>query len=280
VKAIRALIGLILAVSTLSLVVDQLGGITVQAAPQMEPAVAIAPSPSPKLPPRIFKREKTPKPDAPTPDAPAPTPAAQAKPKAELIAHIPRDLSITTKPGRGRVIGTMPSGSKYFGEPIKAWVMKTKDGDRYGKVTIPWSGSRNLGWIDLKGVQTARNPITVHADLSEHRIRVKRFGKKVVSFPAATGASSSPTPPGRYFVTDRVDIPGGGSFGTYAFGLSGIQTNLPPGWTGGDQLAIHGTSDPGSIGTSASAGCLRVSEGALDRLKPLLVEGTPVIIKR
>jgi L,D-transpeptidase-like protein len=75
-----------------------------------------------------------------------------------------------------------------------------------------------------------------------------------------------------------VAFPRGGALGTFAFGISGIQTDLPAGWDGGDQLAIHGTDDPGSIGTSASAGCLRVSERVLDRLRPLLQPGTPVVI--
>jgi hypothetical protein len=35
---------------------------------------------------------------------------------------------------------------------------------------------------------------------------------------------------------------------------------------------------PPSIGRSTSAGCLRVSERMLDRLKPLLDLGTPVLI--
>jgi lipoprotein-anchoring transpeptidase ErfK/SrfK len=50
------------------------------------------------------------------------------------------------------------------------------------------------------------------------------------------------------------------------------------GWSGGDQLAIHGTNDPGSIGTPASAGCLRVSAPALWVLKRALRPGTPVVI--
>jgi lipoprotein-anchoring transpeptidase ErfK/SrfK len=67
--------------------------------------------------------------------------------------------------------------------------------------------------------------------------------------------------------------------GSFAFGISGIQPRLPAGWNGGDQLAIHGTNAPWTIGTSASAGCIRVSEAALDRLLPLLLQGTPVLIR-
>jgi lipoprotein-anchoring transpeptidase ErfK/SrfK len=120
----------------------------------------------------------------------------------------------------------------------------------------------------------------VKADLSRHSITVMQMDKVIMRFRAATGAPNSPTPTGRFFVTDLVPIAPGSSFGSYAFGLSGIQTHLPNGWTGGDQLAIHGTSNPSSIGTSASAGCLRVSERSLQKLKRVIQLGTPVTIAR
>jgi lipoprotein-anchoring transpeptidase ErfK/SrfK len=176
------------------------------------------------------------------------------------------------------VIGTMPGGSRYYDEPLKAVVFERSGNGLFGRVSIPYSGSTKTGWIRIAGLGLSTTPYSVHADLSRHSITVKKLHKVIMRFPAATGAAASPTPTGRYFVTDRVEIAPGGSFGSFAFGLSGIQTNLPAGWSGGDQLAIHGTQDPDSIGTSASAGCLRVSEPALDRLKPLLQVGTPVTV--
>lgn len=203
-----------------------------------------------------------------------------SKPQAAVLADIPRDLEVTAQPGGRKVIGIMPGGSKFFDEPIKAWILhKTPDG-RYGKVTLPYSGSRATGWIPLAGLNLSATSYSVQVDLSKHSVKVMRFDKVIMSFPAATGAADSPTPTGRFFVTDLVDIPPGGSFGSFAFGLSGIQPNLPQGWTGGDQLAIHGTQDPSSIGTSASAGCLRVSERALTKLKRFVDLGTPVTITK
>ena len=207
-------------------------------------------------------------------------PMRRPAPGPALLAHIPHDMKVTARPGGGKVIGTMPGGSRYFGEPIRAWVLKKSENGRFGKVTLPFSGSRATGWIRIAGLETSRTPYAVKADLSRHSITVTKLGKVVMRFRAATGAPGSPTPPGRYFVTDLVPIPGGGTFGTYAFGLSGIQTDLPQGWTGGDQLAIHGTNNPASIGTSASAGCLRVNEPTLDMLKQVLHLGTPVTIAR
>ena len=98
------------------------------------------------------------------------------------------------------------------------------------------------------------------------------------SFSTAIGAPSSPTPIGRFSVTDPVATGDPSGLGSYAFGLSGHQPHLPVGWAGGDQLAIHGTNQPSLLGRAVSAGCLRVSNAALGVLRRYLQPGTPVII--
>jgi lipoprotein-anchoring transpeptidase ErfK/SrfK len=171
----------------------------------------------------------------------------------------------------------MPSGSKYYDVPITAWVEEVSRDGRWGRVEVPYVWPRRHGWIPLRGLARRTTGVEVRADLSERRITVTKFGRVLFGMPAAIGGAGSPTPPGEYFVTDRIAF-SGGYLGTFAFGISGIQPRLPPGWSGGNQLAIHGTNAPSSIGTPASAGCLRVSERSLDRLKPLLRLGTPVIV--
>ena len=201
------------------------------------------------------------------------------RPRRHLLAAVEHAMPITARPGEGRTIGEMPAGSRFYGTPHKAWVLEQTDDGRFGRVAVPYSADRRTGWIRLSGLDLSRTAYSVRVDLSEHLITVHRFEETVMRITAATGAPASPTPPGRYFVTDRAPFAPGGYLGSFAFGISGIQPNLPAGWTGGDQLAIHGTNDPGSIGASVSAGCLRVSEAALDRLKPVLGLGTPVTIQ-
>jgi lipoprotein-anchoring transpeptidase ErfK/SrfK len=162
---------------------------------------------------------------------------------------------------------------------LTAWVQKVSDNGRWGRVEIPYVWPRRDGWIPLHGLRRSHTFVQVYVDLSRHWVTVTKFGKLVAGFRAATGASSSPTPPGDYFVTDRIPFYPGSALGSFAFGISGIQPHLPAGWSGGNQLAVHGTNDPSSIGTSASAGCVRVSERALHLLLPLLKLGTPVIIQ-
>jgi lipoprotein-anchoring transpeptidase ErfK/SrfK len=195
-----------------------------------------------------------------------------------LLVHVERAMAITARPGAGRTLGTMPAGSRYYDIPTVAWVRDVSRDGRYGLVNVPYVGYRATGWIRLRGLDRSHTRVSVETDLSEHSVTVRRGDDVLFRAAAATGGPPSPTPVGRYFVTDRVPFPNGGMLGTFAFGISGIQPNLPPGWGGGDQLAIHGTNDASSIGRSASAGCLRVSEGTLARLRRVLRLGTPVVI--
>lgn len=199
----------------------------------------------------------------------------------QMTVEIPRDLTIRSRPGGGAVVGSMPARSKYLGTPMRAWVLERSADGHYGLVTVPWGPRRARGWIRLDGLQATTTPTMVRVSLERREITVLQNGKAVLRIPAAIGASNSPSPIGAFFVTDLVSVPASQpQFGSFAFGLSAVQPNPPPGWTGGNQMAIHGTSAPASIGTPASAGCLRVSESSLRRLRGLLRLGTPVYIGR
>ena len=175
-------------------------------------------------------------------------------------------------------VGAVASASKYYRVPIVLWVEATNAKGTWGRVELPYVWPRIDGWIRLAGLTRETTFVHVAVDLSERRVVVFKRDERLYSVAGATGAWSTPTPTGEYVVTDRVPFPSGGALGTFAFGISGIQPRLPAGWSGGNQLAIHGTDNPASIGTNASAGCVRVTEWALDRFKPLLRLGTPVLI--
>jgi lipoprotein-anchoring transpeptidase ErfK/SrfK len=205
--------------------------------------------------------------------------AARVARWTNVLVHMPRTLPAFGRPNAGAAqVGVVPAGSKYYGIPIVAWVEEVSADGRWGRVELPYTWPRREGWIRLAGLGRETTRVRVEVDLSAHLVTVRKFGTVLFRAPGATGASSSPTPVGEYFVTDRVPFSAGGPLGSFAFGISGIQPRLPAGWSGGNQLAIHGTNNPSSIGLSASAGCVRVSETTLDRLIPLLVYGTPVIV--
>ena len=205
--------------------------------------------------------------------------AARVAAFTNLLVRVPRPMPAFARPRpRTARVGSVPAGSKYYGLPIVAWVERISADGRWGLVELPYTWPRRHGWIRLDGMERRRTQVRVEVDLSLHRLTVTKRGRVLFRALGATGSPSSPTPVGEYFVTDRVSFSAGNSYGSFAFGISGIQPNLPRGWTGGNQLAIHGTNQPWTIGRSASAGCIRVSEGTLDRLVPLLAYGTPIVI--
>jgi hypothetical protein len=180
----------------------------------------------------------------------------------------------------GPTEGTLPEHTS-LGSPVWLWVISRSQAGRWLRVLLPWMPNHSTGWIRLGRRRTVTTTISLDADLSQRRLRLMRRGRPLVAFRTAIGSSASPTPTGRFSVTDRISTGDPtGPFGWYAFGLSGHQTQLPPGWTGGNQLAIHGTNQPSSIGSAVSAGCLRVSARALWILRRYVHLGTPVVIHR
>jgi hypothetical protein len=118
----------------------------------------------------------------------------------------------------------------------------------------------------------------VEADLSERLLTLFEDGRVVFRRRVSIGASASPTPSGRFHVTDQIS---GRRWrlGCCIVVLSGTQPRLPAGWRGGDRLAIHGSPGVSSsrIGVPSSAGCLHATEQTLRVLAELPL-GTPVVI--
>jgi lipoprotein-anchoring transpeptidase ErfK/SrfK len=204
------------------------------------------------------------------------------RPAPELLVEIPQGGLVARRSPRSSApsVGRVVDRSRFYGVPTVAWVERTTRDGGWGRIELPYVWPRRDGWVRIDGLRSDTTHVRVVVDLSAHRLTLSKRGEVLFRAPVATGRATSPTPRGHYFVTDRVSFRGGGVFGSFGFGLSGIQPRLPAGWTSGDQIAIHGTNEPWSIGTSASAGCLRASEATLARLKPLLRLGTPVTIVR
>jgi lipoprotein-anchoring transpeptidase ErfK/SrfK len=174
-------------------------------------------------------------------------------------------------PSLGTLAATTPLGS-----PSWVWAVSTAHDGRWGRVLLPWRPNGQTGWLDLAGVRTVVSRWSVDVDLSQRQLSLLDGGRVTAAFTTGIGAPASPTPTGRFSVSDLVPTDPTGPYGSFAFGLSGHQPRLPAGWTGGDQLAIHGTNDPSTVGEATSAGCLRVSEHALAVLRRHLRLGTPV----
>ncbi len=179
----------------------------------------------------------------------------------------------------GALLGKLP-GETPLGTTTWLWAVGTSPDGRSAHVLLPWAPNGRTGWIRLAGRRIVHTPVWVRVDRSAHRLWLMRGPRRLAGWSVTVGAPVSPTPTGRFSVTDPISTGDPtGPFGSFAFGLTGHQPHLPPGWTGGDQLAIHGTNEPWLLGRAASAGCVRVSARALAVLERWLRPGTPVVVQ-
>lgn len=142
-------------------------------------------------------------------------------------------------------------------------------------------GNGRIGWVRADRVRLLREQWSIVVDLSDRQATLRFKGRPYRSFPVAVGKDSTPTPPGRYGVTDRLSTgAAGSSYGCCVLALSGRQPNVAQEWPGGDRLAIHGTNAPASIGQAASSGCLRASERSMRLLIAKVPLGSRVVLRQ
>ena len=134
-----------------------------------------------------------------------------------------------------------------------------------------------MGWVDAPPgtFRFAHTRVSLEVDLSRRELRV-RLGKRVVRrIAVGVGAPVTPTPIGRFGVTDKLNgADYSPVYGCCILALSGHQTNLPGGWRGGDRLAIHAGSTAGAVST----GCLHAATADLNYLMRLVPAGAQVLI--
>ena len=210
----------------------------------------------------------------PTEDRPA-----RRRPRPHRLAVVTRPVPLRHRPG-GRGRQRIASVTE-FGSP-QVLAVAARRGDWLGVVTTSRPNNR-LAWVHRRatGLRLRRTRWSLHADLSARTLTLRKGRRRVHRMTVAIGRPGSETPTGRFAVTDRLS---GSRFGPYygccILALSGHQPNTPPGWTGGNRLAIHGTDSPSTIGAAASAGCLRAADGDLQVLMRNVPLGTPVFIRR
>jgi lipoprotein-anchoring transpeptidase ErfK/SrfK len=194
-----------------------------------------------------------------------------------LLAELHGTVALSDRPGGPAALSVGPTTE--FGSP-RVLSVAARRGAWLGVVTSERPNGR-LAWVRRGNpalrVRTTRWSLV--ADLSRRTLTLRRDGHAVRRASVAVGAAGSATPTGRFAVTDKLS---GSNYGPYygccILALSGHQTNTPAGWKGGDRLAIHGTSAPGTIGTAASAGCLRAADADLEVLMRTVPVGTPVLV--
>jgi lipoprotein-anchoring transpeptidase ErfK/SrfK len=181
----------------------------------------------------------------------------------------------------GRVLERVGSRTE-FGSPRALAVVRTHR-SRWLAVTDPALGNHRVGWIDAKagGLRYARTRLTLDVDLSAHTLTLRRGDVVVQRTLVGVGRPGSPTPTGRFAVTDKLSGPAYSAYyGCCILALSATQPNTPAGWSGGNRIAIHGTPSSNDFGHDVSAGCIHAPDRNLRFLMRAVPLGTPVVIRR
>lgn len=118
--------------------------------------------------------------------------------------------------------------------------------------------------------------IHVNADLN--RLTLKSNGAFFKEYPAGTGKFGS-TPIGTFKIVTKQSKPVWyAEDGIYPYGHK--KNILGTHWMGLDKVGygIHGTTEPETVGTRSSRGCIRLYNRDVEELYKLVTVGTPVII--
>jgi lipoprotein-anchoring transpeptidase ErfK/SrfK len=207
--------------------------------------------------------------------AAAPAPLALHTTSGEDIgARVTAKALLRASPG-GRAVATVGPRTE-FGSPRILAVVRRRPG--WLGVIAPEIGNGRIGWLAERRADLVSEPARIRIDLAQRRLTVLRRGRPVLRIRVGVGAPGTPTPTGRFAVTDGLRTTPGSPYGCCILALSARQPHISQGWTGGDRIAVHGTTAPSTIGEATSHGCLHASDPDLRRLLRIATLGARVEI--
>ena len=181
-------------------------------------------------------------------------------------------LLLHAAPGSERVLARVGART-VFGSPMRLAVVGTSG--EWLAVISAALGNRIRGFVHRSKVSLVHDPFSLEVDLSSRSVRVWRMGEVLRRFGVAVGTPATPTPRGRFAITDKLSNFWPSYYGCCAMALSGRQTR--------PTLRLdrrRSTGDPrrqrhrGAV----SNGCLRAADNDMHYLMTMLPLGTQVVV--
>jgi lipoprotein-anchoring transpeptidase ErfK/SrfK len=202
-------------------------------------------------------------------------PAEPSEPVYE-IAHVQSSTPLYAS-RNGPVVAHLGAHTE-FGSPQTLGVLRHRGSWLAVISTLQPNG--RVSWVRERAVRLTRTKLSLTLDRSRRLLLLKSGSTVVRRMTVGVGRAESPTPTGRFAVTDKLSgYRYSAAYGCCIVALSAHQPYLPAGWTGGDRIAIHGTNVPSSIGVASSAGCPHARDADLRVLMRRVPLGAPVFIK-
>jgi lipoprotein-anchoring transpeptidase ErfK/SrfK len=196
---------------------------------------------------------------------------------SEVASAVNRRLAVYGRPGAKRPTVLLQNPDR-LGVPRVLLVHSQRR--KWLRLYMPIRPDGRTGWVRRRAVRLLRNPYRIVVHLRRHRLELFRSRRRVLRTRIVSGAATTPTPRGLFYVTELLRPPDpNGAYGPFSFGLSAHSRVLKRFAGGNGQVGIHGTNEPWLIGQSVSHGCVRVRNAAIRRLARVLPLGTPVWIR-
>jgi len=208
-----------------------------------------------------------------TTTAPKPQPAVTATQKApQLTAY---QDAVETSPAVTKL-----SDKTEYNLPRTYLVTDQTSHPGWLNVLLPIRPNDTSGWIKASDVTLGTTDYEIRIEVGAHKLTLLKLGQPILESGVVVGADKTPTPPGRFYVTDPIDLhsqPNAG-YGVFAIGISGYSNVLTSFKGGPGQIAVHGTNSPNQIGQNISNGCVRVPNDIIEKVAAQAPLGTPVTI--
>lgn len=151
-------------------------------------------------------------------------------------------------------------------------------GQTWIQLELPGRPNGRTGWVPRGALETWH---TVNGYLLVNRSTLQatlfRGGRAIFSAPIGVGKASTITPPGHFYVLEKLITLNAPAYGPYALGTSAYAPTLHE-WPGGGVVGIHGTDEPQLIPGRPSHGCVRMRNADITRLWAIIALGTPIEI--
>jgi lipoprotein-anchoring transpeptidase ErfK/SrfK len=212
--------------------------------------------------------------------------AATAPTTTGAYAPPPTSIIVAAKAARTPVYESATATKAFFVFDNKTnfsgrhvfYVLSTEPGGY--RVLLPMRPNGRTGFVKTADVTVFQHDFAILVTLSTKTLTVFKGGKEIMRESVGIGQDRYPTPTGTFFARElaRPSNPRG-SYGPWAFGLSGYSNVLTKFGRGDGQIGIHGTNQPKLLGTKVSHGCIRMRNAAITNLAQTLPQGVPVEIR-
>jgi lipoprotein-anchoring transpeptidase ErfK/SrfK len=218
---------------------------------------------------------------APTTTATPPTTTTTPQPvySFEAADAVVPAVKLFDEPGATASTGSLPNPT--VEQVPLAFLVKAHGPPGWLQVQIARRPNGSTAWIHAEDVSLRGVPNRIVIERRARQLTVYRGSSDEVLFqaPVAAGAPKTPTPLGDFFIDIVVKLTNTkGVYGPFQLSVAAFSDALQTFDGGPAQIAIHGTNRPDLIGKFVSNGCVRLNNGDITALQPLVPVGTPVQI--